>query len=187
CRAPEVGVGAFGSSITSAYLTDYSDRVGLGELPALTSPGPLFAVRPDLRLLPIRGGELSMLRHRDAQNLDLLSRTLRTSLNALSPIGTDGRRTAPDKVALALKKEKRGKKPQWLRVGAVPTLMQLLMHEDKALRLTLVELLAEVPESRATVALAQRAVFDLDEEIRQAAVDALKKRSADDYRPVLMR
>jgi hypothetical protein len=51
----------------------------------------------------------------------------------------------------------------------------------------LVELLAEIPGRKATAALAQRAVFDLDAENRAAAVEALRGRSAMDYRPVLLK
>jgi hypothetical protein len=78
-------------------------------------------------------------------------------------------------------------KPEWLRVEAVPAMLQLLMHEDVSLRMMLIEFLAEIPEKPATTALAQRAVFDVAPEAREAAIAALRGRRADDYRPVLVK
>jgi hypothetical protein len=86
-----------------------------------------------------------------------------------------------------LRKERRGKRPEWLRAEAVPAMLQLLTHEDAPVRMMLVEMLADIPERPATVALAQRAVFDLDAQVRETAIKALEKRKAEDYRPVLLR
>jgi hypothetical protein len=80
----------------------------------------------------------------------------------------------------------RGKKPEWLRAEAVPTLTQMLMAEDALTRRLLVELLAKIPGKQSTVALASRAAFDLAPAVRAAALEALKNRSAEDYRPVLL-
>jgi hypothetical protein len=47
--------------------------------------------------------------------------------------------------------------------------------------------LNDIPEKSATVALAQRAIFDLSPSVREAAIRALQKRPAEDYRLVLVR
>jgi HEAT repeat protein len=143
-----------------------------------------------LATLPIQGGSAARLSARAAGELEVLSRKLRVYLNSISPAGADGRRTSPERLRERLlkdKQDKQGKRPAWLRAAAVPTLVQMLMNEERPLRLTLVELLAEVPERPATVALAQRAAFDLDAGVRKAAVAALKKRDLEHVRPVLLR
>src|SRR5262249_27653159 len=53
-------------------------------------------------------------------------------------------------------------------------------------RLALVRTLSAVPGKEATRGLAARAVFDLSPEVRQAAFTLLKKRKADEVRPVLL-
>src|SRR5262249_5824792 len=186
-KAPEIGLGRARGRIVGSWRRAYSATTLLHQTPDVTAPGPLLGVRPDLRLLPVRGGSAAKVSPRAARELGVLARKLKVYLDGLAPLGPDGRRTNPEKVAEALRREKRGKRPEWLRVAALPTLMQMLTHEERSLRLTLVELLAEIPEPRAPEALAQRAVFDLDAGVRRASVTALKKRSPDDYRPVLMR
>src|SRR5262249_54853120 len=69
---------------------------------------------------------------------------------------------------------------------AIPTLLQVLMHEDRRLRLLLVDLLAEIDGRTASIALAQRAVFDLSPEVRAAAVQALAKRPPQEFRHILL-
>ena len=60
------------------------------------------------------------------------------------------------------------------------------MGDDARARRVLVDLLARIPGRKASVALAGRAVFDLDPGIRESAVLALKGRPSDEYRPVLL-
>jgi hypothetical protein len=67
---------------------------------------------------------------------------------------------------------------------AIPALRQTLEAEHPWLRSSLVEHLAKTKSSSATVALARRAVFDLDPGIREWALVALKERPASDYAPV---
>src|SRR5205807_3028252 len=45
----------------------------------------------------------------------------------------------------------------------------------------------DIPGPEATVALARRAVFDLEAEVRRSAVKALKSRDSQHYRPVLLK
>lgn len=69
----------------------------------------------------------------------------------------------------------------------VPALTQILQPRSVRLREYLVGALARIDHRAATVALAQRAVFDLSEDVRLKAVGALTTRSADEFRAVLLR
>jgi hypothetical protein len=80
----------------------------------------------------------------------------------------------------------RDKKPTWLRPGAVPTLQQVLGHEDLPVRLLLVELLTQIDGRSASLALVQHAVFDLSVEVRDAAIKGLDGRPREQYRPALV-
>ncbi len=85
-----------------------------------------------------------------------------------------------------LRREREAGGTDWLRPGAVPTLTQILAHEDAPLRHVLIELLDEIPGTPAVEALARRAVFDLSADNREAAVAALRRRPAAEYRDVLL-
>jgi HEAT repeat protein len=60
------------------------------------------------------------------------------------------------------------------------------MAENKSVRLILVELLSQIEGRQASEALAGRALFDLNDEVRQAALKALKNRPAEEYLPALL-
>src|SRR5262249_59022802 len=66
-------------------------------------------------------------------------------------------------------------------------LAQVFQVEGDGEREALVWTLSAIPGKEATRALAGRAVFDLSPDVRKAAIDALKKRKADEARPVLLR
>ncbi len=150
-------------------------------------PEQLLDIRPDFARLPIIKGERCRIGPRAAATLTLLSRKLRTYMERAAPKDIMDKR--PDSVLLreVLRVERRGQRPEWLRPEAIPVLLQLLMHEDKAIRMMLVELLHEIPGERASVALAQRAVFDLSPEVREEAIVALSRRPRAEYREVLLR
>ena len=74
----------------------------------------------------------------------------------------------------------------WQQPEAVPTLTQLLQAEDRPQRLLLVDLLARIKGRAASQALARRALFDLSDEVREAAVAALRDRLRDDYARLLI-
>jgi hypothetical protein len=75
---------------------------------------------------------------------------------------------------------------EWLKSEAVPALVQLLMAENKPVRHLLVEVLSLIPGREAAAALAQRAMFDLSAEVRQAAIETLKDRPVGEFRPILL-
>jgi hypothetical protein len=68
----------------------------------------------------------------------------------------------------------------------VAALMQVLMPESSGLRLGLVKYLSTVPHVEATKALARLALFSAEDEVRKAAVDALKLRRERDYTDILV-
>src|SRR5207248_585744 len=74
----------------------------------------------------------------------------------------------------------------WLRPQAISTLRQLLMHEHRNVRLVLVELLSQIDGRLASLALAERAVFDLDPDVRLTALVALKGRPTMEYEAALL-
>jgi hypothetical protein len=173
------------SSLLGAYASSYRAR---GETLENADLGPAVLLRtfPDFSYLPIRNGASCRMPPNQATTLDVLSRKLRISLNNLAPQGVNGVRPDPARVKEHLWYERNGSRPEWLRAEAIPALTQLLMHEEEPLRRMLVELLAEIPEKPATVALAQRAVFDLSPSVREAALGALRARSREEVRPVFI-
>jgi HEAT repeat protein len=146
----------------------------------------LREVVPAVSTLPLRLGPQAQLSPKAAATLGTLSQRLHDYLDSVSPADLDGRRSEPGVLADALRAEKRGKKPAWLRPEAIPTMLQLLRHEDTPVRRMLVEMLADIEGPAATAALARLAVFDLDAKVRAQAVGALKGRPAADARPIFL-
>src|SRR5262249_41653981 len=128
----------------------------------------------------------SVLHPKSAAELKALSRKLHVYFDALAPAGPDGRRESTARLREQLRKDLRGKKLEWLRPEAGPTLNQMVMGEDEQMGRLLVELLAAIPGRQSSAALASRAGFDLSADVRSEAVAALKNRPAEDWRPVLI-
>jgi HEAT repeats len=144
--------------------------------------------RSDLAGLPMRMDADCQLGKEAAENLQALSRKLRTHLgNAVPQDGASRLDSRIDAGELArLLGGSEGQYRDWLQPEAVPTLVQLLQVENKPVRLLLVWLLAQIRGQAATTALAQRALFDLSDEVREAAVGALGQRPRGDCRAVLL-
>jgi HEAT repeat protein len=150
-------------------------------------PRNLLEVRPDLRTLPIRHGSPIKLDARAAEDLQAFSRRLHYLVDFTVPRKEDGEHVKPERLRERMSKEvSPGHRPEWVRPEAVPALRQILMGEDKPLRWLLIELLAENPSPAASVALAQRAVFEFSPDLRQRAVEALQSRSRQDFRHILL-
>jgi hypothetical protein len=73
-----------------------------------------------------------------------------------------------------------------LRAEAIPVLLQMLMASNVPTRQLLVELLAEIPGRQASLALAQRGLYDLDPEVRRSAANALANRPAREFQDLLI-
>jgi hypothetical protein len=70
-------------------------------------------------------------------------------------------------------------------LARIAALMQMLAPEAPELRRGLVKYLASISHAEATRALARLAIFTAEDEVRRAAVDALKVRRERDYTEVL--
>ncbi len=186
-EVPMVGLGSSARRVLTSWTASVKNSVKLGGDGMVMDATPLLTVRPDLASLPLRSGASCQLPVRAAGNLAVLSRKLNAYIDTLAPKKLDGTRVVSTNLEQLLNEEKRGKRPEWLRVEAVPAMLQILMHQDKPLRRLLVDLLAQIKETTATNALVRRALFDLDPDIRAAARAALKGRNPADYRPVLLK
>jgi HEAT repeat protein len=184
--APEVGIGRAGPLLVRAYSSRTRANMTVSGEGGLTEASVLRATLPAVATLPLRPASQVQLSPKAAATLGSLSRKLHAYLDTAAPATPDGHRPSPAIVAQALRREKRGKRPEWLRPEAIPTMLQLLMHEDAPVRRMMVEMLADISAPAATVALARRAVFDLDPELRAEAVRALKDRPAADSRPIFL-
>jgi hypothetical protein len=71
-------------------------------------------------------------------------------------------------------------------LARIAALMQVLAPESPAMRLGLVKYLAGISHPEATRALARLGIFSAEDDIRQAAIDALKVRRERDYTDVLL-
>jgi len=167
------------NALVQSYFKRY--RAAGGDL----SPNALLRARPDLFSLTLLSP--NQLRPRDAQTLQTLSRELRFLLQQTTPSGDPGRKPLSELLETILRSRKLRGRPEWLRPEAVPALLQLLMHEDRAIRLMLIELLADIQGPVAEAALAQRAVVDLAPDVRDAALRALRERPRVEARRVFIR
>jgi hypothetical protein len=125
----------------------------------------LVQKRPDLRGLPLVLGEACRT-----------DQTASADLQAFAALAKA--RVAREPMAEMYTKLRKPK--------AVAALHQVMQVEDEAERSYLTDALSAIPRRTATVALARRAVFDLSAKVRREAIAALRKRSAEDYRTVLL-
>jgi sugar lactone lactonase YvrE len=170
----------------------------MGTAGAETAP-PRFLSRADLAGLPMRMGTECKLNPDAADHLQGGSVALRAHLTQsragggaaagfLSGVAggaaTDPR---PDPKTLhnrlCTDTERYNK---WLKPEAIPVLQQLLVAENEAIREVLIDQLSGIKGATASVALAQRALYDLHPGVRQQALEALQKRPVSEYRKVLL-
>jgi hypothetical protein len=65
-------------------------------------------------------------------------------------------------------------------------IVQMLQVKGPTVRMQVLKMLDDCKEAPASILLAQRALFDLESDVREAAVAALKKRPRSQYRQVLL-
>jgi gluconolactonase len=153
--------------------------------------GPMvMKERQDLVGLPMRMGDACHLNPSAAEHLEGSSLALRGQMSAASqpaggPAAVADTRPDPKKLHQALNADGQ-RHNKWLRPEAVPALQQLLMAENEAIRDVLVDQLARIDGPRASAALAQRALFDLNADIRKAALAALRERPVEEYQQALL-
>jgi hypothetical protein len=152
--------------------------------------------RPDLAGLAWKKGDECLLPKQNADRLQMVSQSVRNAWDAsLFPplISPNGRARTVERPkpefhdvgqfwsALHHKTKGKGVEP-----AAIPTLQQMLTVENPLFRQSFVEHLQALNDPAASVALANRAVFELDSAIRLKAIDALRNRPAKEYLPVLL-
>jgi hypothetical protein len=130
----------------------------------------VFSLRADLAGLPFRKGADCELGSAPAAKLQNLSERLRTYL------------TEPQLPVDEIRMRLNGRGD----AEDVPALVQVLQAQDAPMRMLLVELLRRIEHRSASHALAQRAVFDLDAQVREAAANALNARPLDEYQAFLI-
>jgi sugar lactone lactonase YvrE len=169
----------------------------MGTAGAETTP-PRFLSRADLAGLPMRMGTECKLNPDAADHLQGGSVALRAHLTQSKAGGgaagflsgvAGGAATDPrpdPKILHDRMHADTDRYNKWLRPEAIPVLQQLLMAENEAIREVLIDQLAGIKGAAASVALAQRALYDLHPRVRQQALEALQKRPEAEYRKVLL-
>jgi hypothetical protein len=143
----------------------------------------LRQTRADLAGLAWQLGDQCKLGRQQAEELAVLSQAVRGCMDSATPIQGPPR---PQEFWTALEREASGK-PLLRHVESVlPALEQVVLAERSDLRRSVVEHLGPARDKQSTLALARRAVFDPDLDVRWAAVAALKDRPAGDYRDALL-
>jgi sugar lactone lactonase YvrE len=162
-----------------------------------TKPSRVLS-RSDLAGLPLRMGDACKLSPSAADHLQGGSVGLRahlTQARALGAVaglvGRAGRAAGTDprpdpKILHDRLRADADKHNKWLKAEAIPALQQMLMAENEAIREVLIDQLSDIEGSAASVALAQRALFDLHPRVRELALRALQKRPVEEYRQVLL-
>jgi sugar lactone lactonase YvrE len=157
-----------------------------------TSLAP-FLKRPDLAGLPMRMGEACKLSPTAADHLQGGSVGLRAHLTEAKPagatrvVGAAGFDPRPDpKILHQRLLADKNKYNKWLKPEAIPVMQQMLMAENESIREVLIEQLARIDGQAASIALAQRALFDLHPRVREQALKALQKRPAKEYQQTLL-
>lgn len=178
-QVPEAALDAVPN--TSANLVTFAARRRLDGEP-YHGPAHLSGERLDLACLPLQTGMDCVLGKEPAEDLQAMSRKLRVAIESCIPKGGGDPRPEPER----LRKRLLDKDGGWLKPEAVRCMRQMLNAENRQVRQVMVEVMAKIPDRIATETLAMTAVTDLSPDVREAAVQALKDRPTDDYRPLLL-
>lgn len=144
---------------------------------AAVDESPVFALlakRPDLRGLPMRRGAECRVSRETAQKMEELADHIRRLPRGKESLYPHEDLSVADKIAGAL-----GEK-------TLSTAMQLLQIEAPVERRSLTKVLSDRSGRCSTALLARQALFDPSFDVREAAIKALKKRPANDYRQILL-
>jgi hypothetical protein len=142
--------------------------------------------RADLSGLPVRMGADCQVDPQTAYNMTQMSRALRAALDRSPGIVMTGSRSpinSPSEsdlmTALSRYRDDRS-------ANTVGMLMQMLQVESFYSRLKLVDTLSSIPGEAASSALARLAIFNLEPDVRKAALLALATRPKAEYFDVLL-
>ena len=134
----------------------------------------LLAKRPDLRGLPMRRGAECRVSRETAQKMEELAVNIRSMPSRKESLYSHEDLPAVERITGASKED------------TLSTAVQLLQVEPPVARRFLTKLLSDKTARVSTVLLARQALFDPSFEVRQDAIEALKKRLAEDYRQILL-
>jgi hypothetical protein len=146
----------------------------------------VLAKRSDLAGLPLRGEAECTLDKEAAQDLRTFSRETRALIGNVQKEKGDLAESLRDHLRRWRAVQRVNYRKDRLQTRVIPTLMQMLTAESTAVRLVLVENLAETEDPKASEALARLALFDVSEEVRTAALAALSGRPGDEYQSILL-
>jgi hypothetical protein len=143
----------------------------------------LITQRPDLSGLPVRDVSDCQLGYDDAKAMNEMSGEVRRSISRIRRSrDIENSSLLESQLAGCVKGLKGGK---WGKELGVRLLVQVFQAETIDVRMELVKTLSASEARNAGPALARLAVFDLNPELRKAAVRALNDRPRDEYRSVL--
>jgi hypothetical protein len=150
----------------------------------------LITSRADLKGLTVRNEEECQLDRKDTATMANLSRLIRRTaatrnIRSRTTSSSFSDMAERDSELIRFVTEKGVIEPG-ISDTSLRTLVQMLQTENYPVRLQLVKTLANNKGKYASTALAQRAVFDISPLVREAAVEALKGRPSEEYRPRLL-
>jgi hypothetical protein len=200
-RVPEIEIDKV-KGTSSQLLAETKGGAGA---PKIRTVLDLLSERADLGGLPMRNGADCQIPREQAEDLQVISRGMRplvTELRAELQRGLSHRMLGYSLQTLAREGRGRGRSGKSsfneneaslstgsrlsLKPTAVSGVVQILQAEEVPLRALLIQLLAATPDRAATTALAQRAVFDTSDFLREDAVEELRNRPEEEYRQVLL-
>jgi hypothetical protein len=161
----------------------------------------LISQRADLKGLPYAMGDACRMKGERSQQFALALAMVRRSMQRFDPKGDmplGGQMDAGGATAFWKQFQDSFAKEDWTEPGLdrerqenvtlarIAALMQVLAVEGPQMRLGLVRYLTRIPHAEATRALARLAIFTEEDEVRQAALEALKVRRERDYTEVLL-
>ncbi len=147
--------------------------------------------RADLTGLPFLMGKDCRRDKEEAKNWDTLSRVVRAALGSAarsfrSASPSSSFTPAPDPARFWAFLDRGGPRGPLHTEEAIPALVQTLQAEHPVLRLSLTEYLGKAKGPSAGAALARRALFDPDPEVRELALAVLINRPPQEYASVLL-
>ncbi len=164
-----------------------------------TSPSPVdhkpflehIARRDDLKGLPFRDVEKCQAPADESKSMQKLSTEgRRGALVTRSSTKKLAEGSQSEVFALELQMadyvDKKLTGSEWSEEAGLRLLVQMFQIERPAVRMQIIKKLAASKAKNAGAALAQRAIFDLSHDVREAAIVALKQRPTADYRQQLL-
>lgn len=192
-NVPEIDLDSIVGS-SQEILSSMRDREGVPDKPdngqvesesaetqtAMKAFFELASHRSDLSGLPFRKGSQCRLDQKSVESMREISRTIGS---VRSPrLGTTEAVDLEPKLIELLS----SRSESWNRPEAVSTLVQMLEVEEQSVRLELIKLLSTIEGAEASLALAERTLFDLSSRVRRAAAESLRDRPASEYRKRLL-